>query len=61
MADTHIHLAALAHARGAEDAARTHLREARGLFSSMRVPRGVERTEKLAREMGLRLGTPDDA
>ena len=59
MADTHIHLAVLA--RGAEDAARTHLREARGLFSSMRVPRGVERTEKLAREMGVRLGTPADA
>ena len=56
-----MHLAALAHARGAEDAARTHLREARGLFSSMRVPRGVERTEQLAREMGVRLGNPADA
>ncbi len=52
---THLDLAALAHARADRDGAASHLGAAHGLFRRLRVPRFVERTEQLARELGAPL------
>ncbi|MBI3127451.1 MAG: AAA family ATPase [Candidatus Tectomicrobia bacterium] len=50
---THLDLAALAHAQGKRETVAVHLKEARSLFMALRIPKYVERTEVLARELGL--------
>ena len=46
-------LAQLAHASGRADTAREHLEGARTLFRALKVPRYVERTEGLARQLSV--------
>jgi len=50
---TRLFLASLAHAQGRGDAAAVHLKEARSLFMALRVPKYVERTDRLAQELGV--------
>ncbi|MBI2466702.1 MAG: AAA family ATPase [Candidatus Rokubacteria bacterium] len=50
---THLDLASLAHAQGDREAAVSHLNEAHALFRALRVPKYVERTEQLAKELAL--------
>ena len=52
---THLDLASIARANGTDDALKSHLRKAHALFTALRVPKYVERTEQLARELGARL------
>jgi tetratricopeptide (TPR) repeat protein len=47
-ARTHLDLATVAHAQGSAAAAATHLRAAYALFTALRAPKYVERTEQLA-------------
>jgi tetratricopeptide (TPR) repeat protein len=47
-ARTHLDLATVAHAKGSAAAAATHLRAAYALFTELRAPKYVERTEQLA-------------
>lgn len=55
---THLDLAALAHVLGNRQDVATHLTGAHSLFTTLRVPKYVDRTEQLAREFGVRL--PED-
>jgi class 3 adenylate cyclase/tetratricopeptide (TPR) repeat protein len=55
LARTHLDLAELAHASADPGAASAHLREAHRLFIALRVPRYVERSEQLARDLGTLL------
>lgn len=50
---THLDLALLAHAQGTREAAVSHLEKAHALFRALGASRHVERTETLARELGL--------
>ncbi len=52
---TRLALAELTHAQGDREAMATHLREAHHLFSVLRVPKYIERTARLARELGVSL------
>jgi DNA-binding SARP family transcriptional activator len=63
VARTHLLLAELLGARTDRAAAASHLLEAHHAFVRLRVPRYVERTEDVARELGLTLdaGEADDA
>jgi len=58
VARAHLDLASLAGARHDRATAVTQLQGAHALFTAMHVPRYVERTEQLARELGLSLGEP---
>ncbi|MBI3025454.1 MAG: hypothetical protein HYY66_07255, partial [Candidatus Tectomicrobia bacterium] len=50
---THLFLASLAHAQGKREAVAAHLKEARSLFMALRIPKYVERSERLAGELGM--------
>ncbi len=50
---THLDLAALARAQGNREAVATHLRAAHQLFTVLKVPRYIEKTEQLAKEFGV--------
>jgi len=50
VARTHLALAELAHAQENRAALTTHLAQAHALFSALRVPHYVERTEQLAEQ-----------
>lgn len=52
---THLDLAALAHARGDAEAARTHLADARAAFVALRLPTHVDRAQQLALRLGVSL------
>lgn len=52
---TRLDLAAVAHTHGNREIARTQLKEAYRLFRALEVPRYVERTEQLARQLGIDL------
>jgi class 3 adenylate cyclase/tetratricopeptide (TPR) repeat protein len=58
VARAHLDLASLAGARHDRVTAVRQLQGAHALFTAMHVPRYVERTEQLARELGLSLGEP---
>jgi hypothetical protein len=53
--DCEARLALVCHALGDRPAAESHLREAHGLLTGLRLPRHVERTERLAAELGASL------
>jgi tetratricopeptide (TPR) repeat protein len=53
MGRTHFFLASIAYAQGRNESAGIHLKEARSLFTALRVPKYVERTDQLAREFGF--------
>jgi tetratricopeptide (TPR) repeat protein len=55
VARTHLDLAALAHAIGSQGTTAAHLHQAYELFTTLRVPRYVERTTHLATTMGVHL------
>jgi tetratricopeptide (TPR) repeat protein len=55
-ARTHLDLAELTATRGGLDAAAAHLKQARGIFTSLRVSTYVERTAACATALGLPLG-----
>jgi hypothetical protein len=59
VARTHVALARGEHARGDPIAAATHLASARRLFADLDVPRWVERTIDLARELGVQAAGDD--
>jgi tetratricopeptide (TPR) repeat protein len=50
---THLDLASLVHAQGRGEAVVPHLKEARSLFMALRIPKYVERSERLAGELGV--------
>jgi class 3 adenylate cyclase/tetratricopeptide (TPR) repeat protein len=50
---THLELASLAYTRGNHGAATANLREARSLFKTLEIPKYVERTEQVARRIGV--------
>ncbi|MBI4610364.1 MAG: hypothetical protein HY726_15305 [Candidatus Rokubacteria bacterium] len=54
---THLALAELGHARGDREALASHLKEAHQQFKVLRVPKHVERTEQLARKLGVSLSS----
>ncbi|MBI4218516.1 MAG: hypothetical protein HY682_00125 [Chloroflexi bacterium] len=56
VARTHLDLVSIAHARLNQETAAVHLHEAQRLFQALRLRRYVERTEELARALGLPLG-----
>ncbi len=51
----HLFLASLSHAQGNREAVASHLNEAHALFRALHVPKYVERSEQLARELGASL------
>jgi ATP/maltotriose-dependent transcriptional regulator MalT len=55
VARSHVTLAEVLAGRGNVGAARSELEIARGMFSQMRAPRLLDRTERLARTLGLPL------
>jgi tetratricopeptide (TPR) repeat protein len=55
VARAHLDLAGLCHMRRDGDGARAHLRQAHRRFRELAVPRYVERTERLAAELGVPL------
>ena len=50
-ARTHLDLAALARAQGNNEGALSHINRARDLFSALKMPRYIERTERLVQEV----------
>lgn len=54
LARTHLDLAALAHAQGSKEAVVTHINHALDLFTTLKVPKYIERTEQLAKAFGVR-------
>jgi len=48
-------MAKLAHARGNEEKAATHLKQAHDLFRALNVPNYVQRAEQLAKEYDITL------
>jgi class 3 adenylate cyclase/tetratricopeptide (TPR) repeat protein len=52
---THLDLVELAHTQGKQEAATRHLAEAHSLFTALRLPKHIERTQQLARECGVPL------
>jgi tetratricopeptide (TPR) repeat protein len=55
LARTCLDLAAVTHAQGRAESAQAHLGEAHRLFRAMDAPKYVERTEQLARDLGVAL------
>jgi len=51
---THLDLAELAHAQGIQKTAAAHLEEARRVFTDLKIPKYLERTEQTARKFGIR-------
>jgi ATP/maltotriose-dependent transcriptional regulator MalT len=54
----HLDLARLAYAKGNSEAVTTYLHEAHVLCSALRIPKRVEHTTQLARELGVSLPVP---
>jgi class 3 adenylate cyclase/tetratricopeptide (TPR) repeat protein len=52
---THFFSASLAHTRGDHDSAAAHINEAYSIFSTLNTPKHVDRSERLARELGISL------
>jgi len=55
MGRTHFFLASVAYALREREPAGAHLKEAHSLFTALRVPKYIERTEQLAREFAFPL------
>jgi tetratricopeptide (TPR) repeat protein len=54
LARTHLDLAALAHAQASKEALVAHISRALELFTTLKVPRYIERAEQLAKAFGVR-------
>ncbi len=54
----HFFMTSLAHVQGDHDAVAAHIKEACSIFSELRTPKYVDRSERLARELGVSLTTP---
>jgi class 3 adenylate cyclase/tetratricopeptide (TPR) repeat protein len=54
----HFFMASLAHVQGDHDAAASHIDKAYSIFTGLCAPKHVNRSERLARELGVSLTTP---